>query len=393
MPSPNLSLPHDGWLDRPRCANDPNLDPEAREHQNGQYAPLRRGTRGAQVPANVRGPLDQQPGEPGWWLASDGKWYPPESAAGYEAQPTPPSGAPTPPASGNGLAVAALVLGIIGLLFGFIPLTFFMAALLGVLALLFGLIGGSRAKKRGMKTGMATAGTVLGILSIIMSIVGLVILVAVVNDTSNKLGETANSPTTTKAEGETKEATTTTAAKAKAKPVAVSGFTKYDALRETWVSVGIVLTGLSGGSQELTISLLDAAGTPIATNTEYVGSDRDGAQVLVSSSFTDNTPTAASVRVDITDASSLTDATPFPVTVASQGFDGNFWTVKGTARNDTSKNITLGKVTCVAFKAGKPVAGEATFTDTIVPGAQIAFEVTGTFDPHADAAQCQGEAS
>jgi signal peptidase I len=27
-----------------------------------------------------RGPLDQQPGEPGWWLASDGRWYPPESA-------------------------------------------------------------------------------------------------------------------------------------------------------------------------------------------------------------------------------------------------------------------------------------------------------------------------
>jgi hypothetical protein len=28
-----------------------------------------------------QGPLDQQPDEPGWWQASDGKWYPPESAA------------------------------------------------------------------------------------------------------------------------------------------------------------------------------------------------------------------------------------------------------------------------------------------------------------------------
>jgi hypothetical protein len=29
---------------------------------------------------NPRGPLDQRPLEPGWWIASDGRWYPPESA-------------------------------------------------------------------------------------------------------------------------------------------------------------------------------------------------------------------------------------------------------------------------------------------------------------------------
>jgi hypothetical protein len=37
---------------------------------------------------NVRGPLDQQPDEPGWWMASDGKWYPPESAAPAELVPS-----------------------------------------------------------------------------------------------------------------------------------------------------------------------------------------------------------------------------------------------------------------------------------------------------------------
>jgi hypothetical protein len=36
-----------------------------------------------------RGPRDQQPEEPGWWLASDGKWYPPESAP-TQQQPTAP---------------------------------------------------------------------------------------------------------------------------------------------------------------------------------------------------------------------------------------------------------------------------------------------------------------
>ncbi|MDQ1467217.1 MAG: hypothetical protein QOH10_1632 [Actinomycetota bacterium] len=35
-----------------------------------------------------RGPLDREPNEPGWWAASDGKWYPPESSAPTEAVPT-----------------------------------------------------------------------------------------------------------------------------------------------------------------------------------------------------------------------------------------------------------------------------------------------------------------
>jgi hypothetical protein len=26
-----------------------------------------------------RGPVDEEPSEPGWWLASDGRWWPPES--------------------------------------------------------------------------------------------------------------------------------------------------------------------------------------------------------------------------------------------------------------------------------------------------------------------------
>ncbi len=36
---------------------------------------------------------DQSQGE-GWWIASDGKWYPPESAPGYQAPVTPPADLP-----------------------------------------------------------------------------------------------------------------------------------------------------------------------------------------------------------------------------------------------------------------------------------------------------------
>ena len=44
---------------------------------------------------NQRGPQDRQPDEPGWWLASDGKWYPPESAPQPPTPQQPPESAPT----------------------------------------------------------------------------------------------------------------------------------------------------------------------------------------------------------------------------------------------------------------------------------------------------------
>lgn len=44
----------------------------------------------APAPTTPRGPLDHQPDEPGWWLASDGKWYAPELAAPTQAVPVTP---------------------------------------------------------------------------------------------------------------------------------------------------------------------------------------------------------------------------------------------------------------------------------------------------------------
>jgi hypothetical protein len=45
--------------------------------------------------------MSEQSGGPGWWIASDGKWYPPEQAPGAapaQPQPTaPPSAPPTAP--------------------------------------------------------------------------------------------------------------------------------------------------------------------------------------------------------------------------------------------------------------------------------------------------------
>jgi hypothetical protein len=278
----------------------------------------------------------------------------------------------------NGLAIASFVLSLVTL-----------CGVGSILGVIFGHVSLGQIKRQHQRgRGLAIAGLVLGYLGI-AGIAVLIVAIATTSTTDDP-GVTADSPTAAEAEsGFTEEAEDESTEEGA--PIAVSGFTKYEALGETWVSVGIVLTGLSGGSQELTISLLDAAGTPIATTTEFVGSDRDGGEVLVSSSFSEDVPTVASVRVDVTNASSFIDETPFPVTVASHEFDGNFWTVKGTATNDRSENIELGSISCVAFKAGEPVAGTMTFASTMVPGAQVAFEAMDTFDPQADEVRCQGE--
>ncbi|MEQ8717768.1 MAG: FxLYD domain-containing protein [Acidimicrobiales bacterium] len=139
---------------------------------------------------------DTSQGE-GWWQASDGQWYPPESHPDYLPPPPTESTLPPPPASaavpspppaadgstgGNGLAVAALVLGIIGAVVGLIPLFFFLAFILGGLALIFGLIGRKKGKPRRK---MATWGAVLGLVAIILGIIG----VAIVDDVFDDLDE------------------------------------------------------------------------------------------------------------------------------------------------------------------------------------------------------------
>jgi hypothetical protein len=118
---------------------------------------------------------------PGWWLASDGKWYPPELWTGPSTQrpvQTPASGAEygssVPPdyahygagnpyapygqvaqTKTNGLAIAALICGCAGFLL-FIP---------GILGIIFGFIARGQIKRsngRQKGDGMALAGIIVG---------------------------------------------------------------------------------------------------------------------------------------------------------------------------------------------------------------------------------------
>ena len=152
---------------------------------------------------------------PGWWLASDGKWYPPEQAPGYAAptglasgpssgtvyaEPSPgtasagpPPGYPPPgypptygyaPAGGpygfvpmpktNGLAVAAMVCSFFFWVYG-------VGAILGIV---FGFIARSQIKRSGgtqQGKGMALAGIIIGFAGIAIGIVLLIVVLVVIN--------------------------------------------------------------------------------------------------------------------------------------------------------------------------------------------------------------------
>jgi hypothetical protein len=102
---------------------------------------------------------DTSQGE-GWWLASDGKWYPPESA--QRPTPPPPPYAQPQVQQTNGLAIASLVLGILWL--------YWVGS---ILALIFGY----RARRQIDESNGAQGGRGLAIAGIVLGWIGVALLV------------------------------------------------------------------------------------------------------------------------------------------------------------------------------------------------------------------------
>jgi Domain of unknown function (DUF4190) len=100
----------------------------------------------------------------GWWLASDGKWYPPESHPAYSRPSTAQPWPPPSPAQTNGFATASFVL----------SLTLFVIG--PILAIVFG----ARARRQIRRSGGLESGDGLALAGMIIGIVGLVLSVIVV---------------------------------------------------------------------------------------------------------------------------------------------------------------------------------------------------------------------
>lgn len=125
---------------------------------------------------------------PGWWQASDGKWYPPQQAA--PQAPTGPWGA-APPAgmaygtptyqapSTNGLAIAALVCGLLG----------FITCVSSIAAIVLGHMARKQIRESGgvqQGDGMALAGLILGyvVLALLIGYIVVVVIIAATADTN-----------------------------------------------------------------------------------------------------------------------------------------------------------------------------------------------------------------
>jgi hypothetical protein len=139
---------------------------------------------------------------PEWWLASDGKWYPPQlwtgppTAAPPSATPVYPGPAPAhggtgpypyygqPAAHGvpvgkktNGLAIASLVCSCAGILFFGVP---------GIVGIVFGFVARSQIRRSNRSQGgegLALAGIIVGFAWIAILIV--IIVVAAANSSSS----------------------------------------------------------------------------------------------------------------------------------------------------------------------------------------------------------------
>lgn len=139
---------------------------------------------------------------PGWWLASDGKWYPPQSAtppAASTPPPTPPTapmaappGQPQPPVyyapvqpRNDGMAVAGLVCGITALP---MILACGVGTILGILGVVFGILGMKRVERSGgtlTGRGMGLAGAICGGVAIAIFVAYVVIVIIISATNSN----------------------------------------------------------------------------------------------------------------------------------------------------------------------------------------------------------------
>ena len=112
--------------------------------------------------------MSETPRGPGWWQASDNKWYPPEQSP-YARVPFPPYQAYRATTT-NGFAIASLVLGIL-----------WVGGLGAVLAIICGTVARRQIRQSaGAESGdgLAVAGLVLGWIGVAGALFYIVVLIA-----------------------------------------------------------------------------------------------------------------------------------------------------------------------------------------------------------------------
>ncbi len=321
--------------------------------------------------------MSDTPQGPGWWLASDGRYYPPQPPAPPSAPPTapptaaappepgqpwapppqgtppqgtPPQGTPVPPPrSGGGSTVALVVIGVVVLMA--------VVGVIGAAVLIF-----ARAGSSDEDAAPATTTTIT-------------------DDASGEFGAT-----TVPSAGDGEVVATE------------FGFSTGEGFDgELAANAGAVIENSGSSSAaffEVVFTFTDDDGATVGTETAYVYAIEPGgtAHAAVDAVSLQGPATAVDATVVIGDGSGFWTGTVVPVEVGEVVVDEFFGLgVDGTATNPTAAPIQSASVQCVVREGGRIVGGASAVLDTIVPGGEVTWEAI-TFSDwlRGDSAECSG---
>ncbi|TFH20620.1 MAG: hypothetical protein E4H05_01880 [Acidimicrobiales bacterium] len=176
-----------------------------------------------------------------------------------------------------------------------------------------------------------------------------------------------------------------------------SGFATYEAMDETWATVGALVQNNTDNdlfSAEVTFNFVGADGTPVATESSYVEVIPAGEAVPVVGSTTNDLSASLPVTVEITvfadtDSIFASDWIEMELGPDVTFEDGEFSaTLSGTVTNPSDVPIDFYTVECLLVTAeGTIVGGAYTYPNTTAPGQTTAWETSGS---EIDAARTAG---
>jgi len=311
--------------------------------------------------------MSDVPQGPGWWLASDGKYYPPQPAqpvAGAPEQPV--AGAPTyqvqPPGSSG-----------FGAPMGQDP----MQPTTG---------GGSSSTKVVL--------IVVGVLVALLLVVGVltaVVIAARDDDSGTVVSDQRDSPTAVVPGSGGSEPVAPDPSDLEVTETGMSIGRGYDDGPSATAGAVVVNEGDSNAAfVEVVFTFKDKAGKAVGTDTGYVDAIDPGGTAYVAVDYVSLQADAATVDAAVIPNDGYYSGTVVPVTVGSVAREEyNGVVVKGTATNPTSEVLESVGVQCVLRFDGRIVGGVSASLDTMVANAEVAWESYGTDEwVKADAAEC-----
>ncbi len=325
--------------------------------------------------------MSDAPEGPGWWLASDGKYYPPQPPTG--SAPAPEQGwAPVEPA-GPPRYVG-------GTPFGAPQPDRGWPA--GPPTAPVGQLPPPEPPKR---SGGAKVALIVGGLVVLVILLGLLGVAAVfaTRDLASTASESGSSSNPAPS-GQGSSGGAVGDADVVATEIGFSTGEGFDGAPSANAAAVLRNSGTTSASFfEVVFTFTDADGNTVGTETAYVDAiGPDGtAHAVVDAVPLQGTPTKVEA-VAVIDEQGFWTGTQIPVEVTDVSTDDFFGLqVSGTATNPTDEPVQAASVQCVV-RDGDTIVGGATATlDTIVPGGEVAWEAISFSDwLRGDIAECSG---